>query len=253
MAAAGSGLAHADLTEYLASLSRQLPDEASVMDRAFALGVGTRELYDTIRDTDKTLELYAALGSSNIKVSAWQRHKLDVTLDPSRMPLSKDKSEAVKLPHAGFAIFQRLVQRYRSDGQGVPYLVSSVEYLCLFNEEVAVPRLFVLFRISQTPTQQYGEIMQLHEYLTFYRGEQLRRDTDTAQTQLATLRASPCSSPSGSSRPSALPPPTIGHLQLTPHPSPLAPRPSPLSTPCCSWPNRPSWRHRAGKEPVLVG
>ncbi len=194
MAAAGSGLAHADLTEYLASLSRQLPDEASVMDRAFALGVGTRELFDTIRDTEKTLELYASLGSSNIKVSAWQRHKHDVVLDPSRMPLSKDKSEAVKLSHKGFAVFQRLVQRYRSDGQGVPYLVSSVEYLCLHDEEVAVPRLFVLFRISQTPTQQYGEIMQLHEYLTFYRGEPRRREGDARRPAEPTCPLVPSSS-----------------------------------------------------------
>ena len=155
----------------LITLGAVLTKEEDVMDRAFALGVGTRELFDTIRDPGKTAELYTTLGSTNIKVSAWKPLSKLITRLGAAMPLAQDKDEHIRLADKPFTVYQRLVQRYRADGSGVPYLVSSVEYLCLYDEDEPVPRLFVLFRISQTPTQQFGDIMQLHEYLTFYRRE----------------------------------------------------------------------------------
>jgi hypothetical protein len=173
----GAGVATTSLSVVkirLEHLSRVLSTEAEVLDRAFAVPVGTRELYDTVRDPNKTAELYSSLNCSNIRITAWQ----SLGGVESAHFLDEEKSLAKLDRSSKFDVFERLLQRYRTDPSGTTYLVSSREYLCLLHpsksapkshSEWQVPRLFVLLRISQCPEQPYGDIMQLHEYITFYR------------------------------------------------------------------------------------
>jgi hypothetical protein len=161
--------------ERLSTLQQALVTEADVLDRAFAVSVGTRELYDTILDASRTVELYTSLGSTNIRVAAWSKPEPITGVQF----FATDKPE-VALPTDTFEMRSRPLQRYRADASnGGAYLVSSMEYLVLNTPSepspTTQPRMFILFRISQTPTQQYGDIMQLHEYITFYRGERIDR------------------------------------------------------------------------------